>query len=117
MNHTQIIRVAALLAVIFAAGVLTGRLTVPEPEVRYVVPGPRGVSQPGGGSLADIGLARISRHVTLTTEERLKLKRTLEEVQSEAVRYPAFSEERFRVLQTALPKLKEQVSPDKHVAI
>ena len=117
MNHVQIIRVAALLAVIFAAGVLTGRFTAPKPEVQFVVPGPRGVPPLPGWTLADMGLARISRHVTLTTEERLKLKRTLEEVQAEAMRYPAFSDDRFQVLLNSLPRIKEQLPPDKHAAI
>src|SRR5262245_43476800 len=46
-NWFQPARIAALLAVIFAAGVLTGRFSAPRPQTVYVVPRP-------GGNIVDL---------------------------------------------------------------
>jgi hypothetical protein len=110
MNHFQAVRVAALLAVIFAAGVLTGRFTAPKPEVIYS--GGR-----GDGKLSEVAVRRMTRQIGLTPEEQEKVRKVFEEMEVQVDRHPFMSQERMTVFRDFVPKIKAQLPPEKHTAV
>jgi hypothetical protein len=110
MNRYQIIRIAALLAVIFVAGLWTGRLTAPEPEVVYI--GGRSESK-----LSEVALARMARQISLTSEEQDKVRVVLEQMEVQVSQYPVMSTERINIFREFVPKVKAQLPPEKHAAV
>jgi hypothetical protein len=110
MNWFQTARIAALLAVIFVAGVLTGRFTAPRPQTLYVTTRP-------GGNIVDFAVTRLSRQVSLTAEEQQKVRKVFEEMQSDLMRYPPMTLERLNVFRDYVPKIKAQLPAEKHAAV
>jgi hypothetical protein len=103
MNALQTIRIAALLAIIFAAGVWTGRLTARKPrqETAYASAGPRGQSM-----TAELALERFKGQFSLTAEQEVKMRKVFEDIEAEVSKYPPLSKERVDVLRKFAPQMK-----------
>jgi len=111
MNRLQVIRVAALLVIIFAAGVLTGRFTAPQPQAVY----------PGGPAgrwmIIDTAVSRMATDVGLTPDEKQKVRKVFEEMEPQMVRHPPLSEERLKIFRDYIPQIKAQLPPEKQAAV
>jgi hypothetical protein len=105
MNSFQITRVAALLAVIFAAGVFTGHMITP--KARYIVVGPN-----GHAITAETVLANFQRQTTLTPEQEIEMRAVLQKLELEIGAIPPMSEARLPVFRRAFPKIRAVLRPE-----
>ena len=110
MNPYQVIRIVCLLAVIFVCGLITGRLTAPSPRII-------GVNAAGRPLNADAILAAFKVEIPMSAEEELKMRRYLEEIESDIATHPPLSQERLELFRKTAAKMKETLSADKHAAI
>jgi hypothetical protein len=109
MRAAQAIRIGILLAVIFAAGVFTGRWTGPKP--RTLVP------QPGGRvGTSDEALARMAARLSLDPEQQGQFAPLLEELASELARHPPATQERLEVFRRFFPRIAALLRPDQKPA-
>ena len=99
-----------MLALIFAAGVVTGRFTAPK-ETRVVT------APPVRGPTAKMILDNFKAQISMTAEEELKMSRFLEQVQIDLAPYEPLSNERLEIFRRSVPKMKEILSADKHAAV
>jgi hypothetical protein len=109
-SHIQVIRIVCMLAVIFAAGVVTGRFTAPQ-KTRVIV-GPE-----GRGPTAKMILDHFKMQVPLTVEEEIKMRRLIEQIETDISRFEPGSKERLEIFHRAVPKMKEILSAEKHAAV
>ncbi|MBI2929474.1 MAG: hypothetical protein HYY24_27740 [Verrucomicrobia bacterium] len=105
MKHAQTIRIAALLVVIFVAGVTTGRLTAPRPPTLIPMSG-------GGVRTAEMVLARLTSEVGLDTTQELQLRPILEEMADEMARLPPATVERREIFRTYVPRIRTLLRPE-----
>jgi len=110
MNPYQVVRIVCLLAVIFVAGLVTGRLTAPAPRV---VP----VNAAGRPLTAEVILSNFKAQIPMTAEEEMKMRRFLETIETEITAHPILSQERLEIFRRTAAKMKETLSADKHAAI
>ena len=90
MNPYQVIRIVCLLAVIFVAGLITGRLTAPPPPQI-------GVNLSGRPLNADTIIASFKTRIPMSAEEELKLRRFLEDLEPEIAAHPPLSQQRLEI--------------------
>jgi hypothetical protein len=110
MNPYQVVRIVCLLAVIFVAGLITGRLTAPAPRVIAMNAAGRPLS-------AELMLASFKAEIPMNAEEELKLRRYLETIEGEMASYPVLSQPRLEIFRRTVVKMKEILSADKHAAV
>ena len=99
-----------MLALIFAAGVVTGRYTAPQQTRVVQVPA-------GRTPTAKMILENFKAQVSMTPEEELKMMRFLEQVQIDIAPHEPLSKERLEIFRRSIPKMKEILSSDKHAAV
>jgi hypothetical protein len=99
MKHVQTIRIAVLLAVIFAAGAITGRLTAPRPPT--LVAGPAGRVR-----TAETVLTRLTSELGLDAAQQAQLKPILEDMAENMSRLGPASVERREVFQNHVPRIR-----------
>lgn len=109
MRLAQPLRIAALLALIFAAGVVTGRLTAPRPPTLVAGPG-------GGVRTADMVLARLTAELGLDEAQQAQFKPVLEEMAERMARLPPGSAERRAVFRETVPRLRPWLRADQQAA-
>src|SRR5688572_13896478 len=109
MDQFQYIRIAALLALIFTAGVATGRFTAPKPQVVVVGPG-------GTVRGTETALERFKSHIALTPSEEDKIRALLEELEPKIKQHEPHSPERLDALKQSIPQFKAILPPEKHAA-
>jgi hypothetical protein len=109
MKVSQVIRIGVLLAMIFAAGVFTGRWTRPKP--RTLVP------QVGGRmGTSDEALARVTARLGLDSEQQRRFAPLLEEMAGELARHPPATQERLEVFRRFFPRIAVLLHPDQKPA-
>jgi hypothetical protein len=110
MNPYQIVRIVALLAVIFVCGLITGRVTAPRPQ-------PVAVSAGGRPLSAEAILTSFKTYIPMTAEEESKMLRYLEGIEAEIASHPVLSQERLELFRRTATDMKGILSADKHAAI
>lgn len=105
MKPAQIIRIVLLLAAIFAAGAITGRLTAPKPPALVV-------TADGRVSTSEVMLARMKRELRLTPEQERQFSTLLEELAREISPLPPASMERLEKFRSYTPQLEALLRPD-----
>ena len=109
MNVAQVIRIIALLMVIFAAGVFTGRWTGPKPRTL--------VLQPGGRlATSDDAVARLTARVGLDVDQQRRFSPLMEEMANEISRLPPATQERLEVFRRYVPRMVVLLRPDQRPA-
>ncbi len=109
MNTARILRICLLLALIFVAGVLTGRWTAPRPPI--LVP-----SVGGGVRTAEMALARMTAELGLDAEQQARFRPMLEEMAGQLAVLPPRSRERLEVLRQHSPRLRAVLRPEQAAA-
>ena len=109
MNISQAIRIGILLTVIFAAGVFTGRWTVPTPRTPVLQPG-------GRVATSDEALARLTSRLGLDPEQQRQFAPLLEEMAGELALHPPATFERLQVFRRYFPRLSALLRPEQKPA-
>ena len=109
MRRAQAIRIALLLATIFAAGVATGRFTAPRAPT-YVK------DARGRYVTSDMKLEQMTRQLGLDEKQKERFRVLLEDMAKEMAKYPALSQERLEVFRNSLPKQRALLRPDQQPA-
>lgn len=105
MKSAQAIRIGLLLGCIFAAGVITGRLTAPKPPVL--------VRQADGRFYTiETPLARLKTTLSLTPEQERQMRVLLEEVAKEMSVLPPDSRERLELFRKSVPRMEGLLKAD-----
>ena len=107
MKLGQPIRIVLLLAVIFAAGAVTGRLTAPRPPALMAMVDGRVVT-------SDYLFARMSRELHLSTEQERQFRPLVEEMAREMSHLPPVSRERLEKFKSYLPRMRALLRPEQH---
>jgi hypothetical protein len=102
----QIIRISVALALIFAAGLITGRYTAPGPPVTL---GP-------GGRGPDTIMARLTTELELDAGQKAKLKEIIDDLSEQMVSFPPASPERRDLFRSAVPRMRKILRPDQYAA-
>ena len=109
MKSAQAIRIGILLAVIFAAGVFTGRWTGPKPHTL--------VPQAGGRmGTSDEALARLTARLGLDPEQQRQFAPLLEQIAVEISRHPPATQERLEVFRRFFPRMAVLLRPEQKPA-
>jgi len=98
-------RIALLLALIFTAGVFTGRFTAPRPATLVI--GPR-----GGVATAETALVRLTAEVNLDASEQARFRPILEKMSH----VPPATPERRDLFLSYLPRFRVLLRPDQLAA-
>jgi hypothetical protein len=109
VNNFQVIRIVALLAVIFAAGVVTGRLTAPQPASQSPIAGGRVFT-------GEAALDQLTLRLGLDAEQQVAFQPLLVEMAHQIAQFPPASEERREVFRSYVPKMRELLRSDQHAA-
>ena len=109
MKVSQAIRIAALLVVIFAGGVLTGRWTSPKPRTLVM-------NAAGRLSTSDQALGRLTSRLSLDAEQQRQFAPLLEEMAGEFARHPPATQERLEVFRRFFPRMVVLLHPDQKPA-
>ncbi len=105
MKPAQVIRIVLLLAAIFAAGVVTGRLTAPKPPALVV-------RTDGLVVTSDAVLARLKRELHLTAGQERQFRTLLEELAREMSPIPPGSNERLMKFRSYVPRMETLLRPE-----
>jgi hypothetical protein len=105
----QTIRIVALLAVIFAAGVVTGRFTAPRPAPTVLSAGGRIIT-------AETVLARLTQRVGLDAAQQEKIRPLLEELAKKMEALPPGTPQRLELHQASMPKVRALLRPEQYPA-
>ena len=103
-------RIALLLALIFTAGVFTGRFTAPRPATLVI--GPR-----GGVATAETALVRLTAEVNLDASEQARFRPILEEMAEKMSHVPPATPERRDLFLSYLPRFRVLLRPDQLAAV
>lgn len=109
MKSTQTIRIGLLLAVIFAAGVFTGRWTGPKPHTFVPHAG-------GRMGTSDEALARLTARLGLDPEQQRQFAPLLEQIAVEISRHPPATPERLEVFRRFFPRMAVLLRPEQKPA-
>ena len=109
MKFAQAIRIGLLLALIFAAGVFTGRWTGPKPRTLVLHAG-------GRMGTSDEALARLTARLSLDAEQQRQFAPLLEEMAGEIARHPPATQERLEVFRRFFPRMLILLHPDQKPA-
>jgi hypothetical protein len=109
MKSAQAIRIGLLLAVIFAAGVFTGRWTGPKPRAMVINPA-------GRVSTSDEALARLTARLSLDPAQQRQFAPLLEEMAGELARHLPATQERLEVFRRFFPRMVALLHPDQKPA-
>ena len=109
MKVAQAIRIGILLAVIFGAGVFTGRWTGPKPRTLVLQPG-------GRVATSDEALARITARLSLDSDQQRQFAPLMEELAGELARHPPATQERLEVFRRYFPRIAVLLRPDQKSA-
>ena len=105
MKGARIIRIIALLLLIFAAGVVTGRLTAP--KTRALILNAR-----GDLVTSATALNRLKVHLKLSPEQEEQFAELFEEVAVELSRLPPRSTERLETFKRYVPQMEALLKPE-----
>lgn len=94
------------LALIFAAGILTGRFTAPSPPVAL---GP-------GGRTSDSVLARLTVEFGLDAGQKAKMKEVVDDISEQMASFPPATSERRDLFRTGIPRMRSILRPDQFAA-
>lgn len=109
MKSTQAIRIGLLLAVIFAAGVFTGRWTGQKPNTLVMGSG-------GRISTSDEVLVRLTARLSLGEEQQRQFAPLLEQIAVEISRHPPATSERLEVFRRYFPRMAALLRPEQKPA-
>jgi hypothetical protein len=109
MNTSQAIRIGILLAVIFGAGILTGRWTAPKPRALVMNPA-------GRFHTSDEALARFMARLSLDPAQQRQFAPLLEEMAGELARHLPATQERLEVFRRFFPRMVALLRPDQKPA-
>jgi hypothetical protein len=109
MKAAQAIRIGVLLAVIFAAGVFTGRWTGQKPRTLVLQPG-------GRVATSDEALARMTARLSLDPEQQRQFAPLLEELAGELARHLPATQERLEVFRRYFPRAAALLRPEQKPA-
>ena len=109
MKASQTIRIALLLAVIFAAGVFTGRWFGPKPRTLVLQAG-------GRMATSDEALARMTARLSLDPQQQRQFAPLVEELAGELSRHPPATQERLEVFRRFFPRMVLLLRPDQKPA-
>jgi len=109
MKASQAIRIAILLAVIFAAGVFTGRWFGPKPRTLVLHAG-------GRMATSDEALARLTARLSLDAGQQRQFAPMLEELAGELARHPPATQERLNLLRRYFPRMLVLLHPEQKPA-
>ena len=109
MKTSQVIRIAMLLVVIFAAGLATGRMTAPKPRAQVLHAGGRVVTSDGV-------LARLTAQLELDADQQRQFAPVLEELAGKFALYPPATPERLQEFRLAVPRMAALVHPPQKAA-
>ena len=98
MKASQTIRIALLLAVIFAAGMFTGRWFGPKPRTLVLQAG-------GRMATSDEALARMTARLSLDPQQQRQFAPLVEELAGELSRHPPATQERLEVFRRFFPRM------------
>ncbi len=109
MNTAQLLRIFLALALIFAAGVFTGRYTAPRPAPVAA----------GGGRTTSVDemMARLTAELRLDSGQREKVSDVIEDAAEQMMTMPTLSPQRREVLRACVPKIRAVLRPDQYAAL
>ena len=107
MKRAHIIQIVGLLIAIFIAGVITGRLSAPRPATLMVGASGRLVT-------SEVILARLSRQLSLDTNQQAQFRVLLEEVAVQMAKHSPGTQQRYDIFRNSIPRQKALLRPDQH---
>lgn len=110
MRRIQIIRITLLLAAIFVAGAVTGRLTV---ESRSAAPTSL-TTLSGRTMTASAMLDRMARSLKLDAAQGARIRPILEEAVEASSKVPPASQERFDIFRRCMARVRDCLRPDQY---
>ncbi len=105
VNTARTIRIVALLLVIFAAGVVTGRFSVPKPPTSFT-------TAQGRTMTSSDALARLKRHMNLSPDQERQFGKLFEDMAVEMSRLPPGSQERMDAFKRHVPEMEAFLKPE-----
>jgi len=109
MKFFQVIRIAILLAAIFAAGLVTGRVTAPKPHALVLHAG-------GRVATSDAVLAQLAPRLGLDAEQQRQFAPLMEELAGEISVHPPATSERLQVFRRYFPRMAVLLRPEQKPA-
>lgn len=110
MNTAQIIRIGLALALIFAAGVFTGRYTAPRSPLAVAAGGGRTVT-------TDEVLVRLTAELGLDSEQQKKMRAIVEDTSEQVAMFPPLSPQRREILRKSIPQIRAVLRPEQHPSL
>lgn len=114
MNPFRIFRISLLIALIFAAGIATGRFTVPPAAAASVTL--ETTNRHGQVVNARTILTNLDTALRLTPAQKQRILPDIETMLEELARAPIASSERFEIVRKWRPNLRETLRPEQHPA-
>lgn len=105
MKGARSIRIIALLLLIFAAGLVTGRLTAPTPRALFL-------NARGELVTSSTPLNRFKAQLNLSPEQAEQFAKLFEEVAAELSRLPPRSTERLDTFKRYVPQMEALLKPE-----
>jgi hypothetical protein len=109
MKSVQIIRIALLLATIFGAGVVTGRITAPKPPALIV-------TADGRVATSAQAFARLNAQLDLNPAQQRQFRALFEDMAREMSQLPPMSRERLEVFRRHIPRMEALLRPEQRAA-
>ncbi len=107
MNTSQVIRIGVALALIFAAGVFTGRYTAPR--------SPLAVASAGGRTVTtDEVMVRLTAELGLDPDQQSKMRGIVEETSEQVATLPPLSPQRREILRKSIPQIRAVLRPEQY---
>jgi Spy/CpxP family protein refolding chaperone len=110
MKATRSIRIVILLLVIFASGIVTGRLTAPKTSTLVT-------TAHGGVTTSANAVAQLKRHLNLTPEQEQQFGKLFEGLAVEMSRLPPASQERLDAFRRRVPEMEALLKPEQREAL
>ena len=105
MKLARILRILLLLVVIFAAGLVTGRLTAPRPPTLMLM-------ADGRIATSETMLTRLEQQLHLTPEQERQFRALFEEAAREMSRFAAATPERMEAFKRFVPRMEALLQPE-----
>jgi hypothetical protein len=107
VKFPQILRISVALALIFASGILTGRLTAPRSPTALAGAGRRTIT-------SDDVLAHLTAELGLNAGQKAKAQVIVEEAAEQMATLPVASPQRRDVFRKLVPQIREILRPDQY---
>jgi hypothetical protein len=110
MKTSQVFRIALALAIIFVAGILTGRWTTPRAPTQLATAGGKLVS-------SEVITSRLTAELGLDPGQRIKVATIIDEAAEQMATLPPATAARREIFRKCVPRIRAVLRPDQHSSL